>query len=113
MAKPVARIAAVQFVFALGIAAIVAPSVQLQVVQRSRWTKEAERRRTEHRALPARRGTLYDRNGVQFAITQEFYHVGIAPNELADPAAAARTVAVALDIPLAAIQRPLKAGKKY
>ena len=49
--------------------------------------------------LPARRGALYDRNGVPLAVTQEFYHVGIAPNELDDrgrrvPPASSRSLGV-------------------
>ena len=49
---------------------------------------EAERQRTERTVLPARRGALYDRNGVPLAVSQEFYHVGVAPNELVDARAA-------------------------
>ena len=84
MAKPAVRIAAIQFGFALGVLAILARAAQLQIVQGERWAREAERKRTERVVLPARRGALYDRNGVPLAITQEFYHVGVAPNELED-----------------------------
>src|SRR5690348_10713709 len=92
MAKPTVRIGAVQFVFALGIAAIVARSAQLQIVQGEYWAKKAEEKRTERRILSARRGTLFDRNGVPLAVTQEFYHVDITSTELADPGAAIRLV---------------------
>src|SRR2546430_17013314 len=43
--------------------------------------------RTERIVLPARRGTLFDRHGTPLAVTQETYHVGVAPNELRDPPA--------------------------
>ena len=69
MAKPLARIAAVQFGFALSVAAIVARAAQLQLVQGDRWAEQAQRQRTERVVLPARRGALYDRNGVPLAIT--------------------------------------------
>ena len=36
--------------------------------------------------LQARRGTLSDRHGTPLALTQETYHVGVAPNELRDAA---------------------------
>ena len=84
MAKPTARIAAIQFGFALGILAVLTRAAQLQIVEAERWEQEAARQRTEKVVLPARRGALYDRNGIPLAITQEFYHVGIAPNELED-----------------------------
>ena len=82
MDRPQARIAAVQFGFALGVLAILARAVQLQLVQGERWADRAARQRTERAVLPARRGALYDRNGVPLAVSQEFYHVGVAPNEL-------------------------------
>ena len=56
MAKSAARIAAIQFGFALGVAAIVARSAQLQVLQGDRWAREAEATRTVRVVLPARSG---------------------------------------------------------
>ena len=53
-------------------------------MERERWTREAEQQRTERAVLPARRGGLFDRNGVPLAVSQEFYHVGVAPNESSD-----------------------------
>ena len=101
MAKPAARIAAIQFGFALGVLALLARAAQLQIVEGERWAKEAERKRTVHQVSPARRGALYDRNVVPLAITQEFYHVGIAPNELEDRGAASRALVRHLRVPAA------------
>jgi cell division protein FtsI (penicillin-binding protein 3) len=55
---------------------------------------------------------LYDRNGVPLAVTQEFYHVGVAPNEVADRRAAVRLLAAQLAVPAAAVERDL-ARKKW
>ncbi len=112
MAKPAARIAAIQFCFAVGIAAVVARAAQLQILQGARWSREAEAQRTERAVLPARRGTLYDRNGVPLAVTQEFYHVGVAPNELTDHRGAVRLLAAQLAVPAGEIERDL-ARKKW
>ncbi|HYL29707.1 MAG TPA: penicillin-binding transpeptidase domain-containing protein [Gemmatimonadales bacterium] len=112
MAKPAARIAAIQFCFAVGITAVVARAAQLQLVQGARWAGEAEAQRTERAVLPAARGTLYDRNGVALAITQEFYHVGVAPNELTDRRAAVALLARQLGLPAGQIEREL-ARKKW
>src|SRR3989454_3864363 len=49
--------------------------------------EEAQAQRPERIVLQARRGTLSDRHGTPLAVTQETYHVGIAPNELRDPTA--------------------------
>ncbi|HEY3012284.1 MAG TPA: penicillin-binding transpeptidase domain-containing protein [Gemmatimonadales bacterium] len=113
MARPLARIAAVQFGFALGILAILARAAQLQLFQGDRWADQARRQRTERVVLPARRGGLYDRNGVPLAISQEFYHVGVAPNELGDPRATGRLLSRHLGIPWIAFSRDLRAGKRW
>jgi cell division protein FtsI (penicillin-binding protein 3) len=113
MAKPLARIAAVQFGFALGILAILARAVQLQLLQGDRWAEQATRQRTERVVLPARRGALYDRSGVPLAISQEFYHVGVAPNELVGRSATARLLSRQLGVSGSALARDLRAGKRW
>ena len=111
MAKSLARIAAVQFGFALGIAAILARAAQLQLVQGDRWAEQAQRQRTELVVLPARRGGLYDRNGVPLAVSQEFYHIGIAPNELANPRATGQLLSRQLGVSWPTLQRDLRSKR--
>src|SRR6185503_9452818 len=112
MAKPLVRIAAVQLGFVLVIAAILARAAQLQLFQGERWAEQSRRQRTERAVLPARRGTLFDRNGVPLAVTQEFYHVGVAPNELFNRGAAVRLLSAQLELPATQIDRDL-ARKKW
>jgi cell division protein FtsI (penicillin-binding protein 3) len=112
MGRPQARIAAIQFGFGLGVIAILARAAQLQLMQGGRWAEEAQRQRTERTILPARRGALFDRNGVPLAVSQEFYHVGVAPNELAD----ARTVQLLgryLGVSKVALERDVRIGKRW
>src|SRR5919112_3688231 len=113
MAKPAVRIAALQFGFLLAVVAIVGRAAQLQIVQGDQWRREAERKRTEKVVLPARRGALYDRNGVPLAITQEFYHVGVAPNELEDRGTAFRLLVRHLGASAAALDREFRARKPW
>jgi cell division protein FtsI (penicillin-binding protein 3) len=113
MAKPQARIAVIQFCFAAGVLAILARAAQLQLIQGDRWAEQAERQRTERTVLPARRGALYDRNGVPLAVSQEFYHVGVAPNELPDARRAARLLSRHLGVSQAALERDLRARKRW
>ncbi len=108
MARPLARIAAVQLVFALTVAVILARAAQLQLFQGDRWADQAERQRTERAILPARRGGLYDRTGVPLAVSQEFYHVGIAPNELSDRRVAGQRIARQLGIAWSGVARDLR-----
>jgi cell division protein FtsI (penicillin-binding protein 3) len=108
VAKSLARIAAVQFGFALGLAAIIARSAQLQLVEGSAWAEQARRQRTERVILPSPRGAIYDRNGVPLAVTQEFYHVGVAPNEVLNWQATAQQLSRRLGVPIRAILRDLR-----
>jgi cell division protein FtsI (penicillin-binding protein 3) len=91
MATPATRIDFLQFFFLAGLVAVVGRAVQFQVVERAKWAAIAEQTRTVTRALPARRGTMYDRQGAPLAVSQEFYRVGVAPWEV--PARQADTVA--------------------
>ena len=111
MAKPLARIAVVQFGFALSVAAILARAAQLQLVQGDRWAEQAQRQRTERVVLPARRGALYDRNGVPLAVSQEFYHIGIAPNELANPRSTGQLLSRQLGVSWSTLQQDLRSKR--
>jgi len=113
MAKPAARIGAIQFAFVIGILAVLTRAAELQIVETERWAREAARQRTERVVLPARRGTLYDRNGVPLAITQEFYHVGIAPNELEDIRSAFVLLVRNLGVPAGTLNREFQARKRW
>jgi cell division protein FtsI (penicillin-binding protein 3) len=113
MAKPLVRIAAVQLGFVLVIVAILARAAQLQLFQGERWADQARRQRTERAVLPARRGGLFDRNGVPLAISQEFYHVGVAPNELTDARSAGRLLSRQLGIPWTTLSRDLRSGRRW
>jgi len=85
MAKPAVRLQVVEFGVFVGLVLLVARAAHVQLIHGRRWAEEAQAQRTERVVLPARRGTLYDRHGTPLAVTQETYHVGIAPNELRDP----------------------------
>src|SRR5256885_4081279 len=87
MARSAVRIQVVQFGVLVGLALLVGRAAQVQILHGRRWAEEAQAQRTERIVLQARRGALYDRHGTPLAVTQETYHVGIAPNELRDPAA--------------------------
>lgn len=113
MAKPAARIRAVEIVFLLAVTAVIGRAAQLQIVQGGHWSREAARLRTEHDTMPARRGTIFDRNGSPLAVTQEFYHLGIAPNEVTNRSDLVRRVSRGLGIPAARLNRDLRSNKTW
>ncbi|MDQ3223923.1 MAG: penicillin-binding transpeptidase domain-containing protein, partial [Gemmatimonadota bacterium] len=113
MTRPQTRIAFVQFGFALGVVAILGRAAQLQLVQGGQWSEQAQRQRTERTVLPARRGAIFDRNGVPLAVSQEFYHVGVAPNELADERRTVQLLTRHLGVSRTALERDLRARKRW
>lgn len=85
MAKPAARIVLLQGLLAAAGVVILARSVVLQVVQHAQWRDRAALR-IVHRAIPARRGTIYDRNGKVLATTEQRFRVSVTIRELLDTA---------------------------
>jgi len=86
MAKPAVRLEFVERGVFIALALLVVRAAQVQLLEGRRWAEAAQAQRTERIVLQARRGTLSDRHGTPLALTQETYHVGVAPNELRDPA---------------------------
>ena len=98
MAKFETRLTVVQVGLGLAFVAALAQAGRLQLVRGREYAAEAERARNVREVLPARRGAIRDRNGVPLAITQEYFHVGLAPNEFNDAGATLRAVSRALDL---------------
>jgi cell division protein FtsI (penicillin-binding protein 3) len=111
MAKSAVRLQALQVAVLAGLIGVVLRAGQVQVLQGRRYAEEERAQRTERLSLDARRGAVYDRNGTAIALTQETYHVGIAPNELRDPTRDAATIARALHLPPGTILDQLR--KRY
>src|SRR5437879_12497113 len=86
MAKLAVRLEFVERGVFVALALLAVRAAQAQLAEARRGAGAAQAQRTERIVLPARRGTLSDRHGTPLALTQETYHVGVAPNELRDPA---------------------------
>lgn len=113
MAKPAVRLGVVQLAFGLAIVAVVARAAQVQLVRGATYRQEAREQRTERVVLPARRGAIFDRNGVPLALTRDVYHVGVAPRELRDRVRDAAAVARALGLSRRAMDRALRRPYAY
>ncbi len=113
MARPSARIRALEVGLTVALAAVVVRAAQVQLLQGKVWAARADSTRTAIVQLPARRGTIYDRTGIPLAVTQESYHVGVAPNEVLDRTRVMRTLATQLDLPPAQIARAFASGRPW
>jgi cell division protein FtsI (penicillin-binding protein 3) len=99
------RITLVGLAFGLAALAIIAKAVDVQLVHGDQWRRRARQQQTVRVELPARRGTLFDRNGVPLAVSQATYGVGLAPQEVSDRGHAIPLLAKALGRPQAEIAR--------
>lgn len=114
MAKPAARITLLELGFAVAVLSVTARAGYLQLVDHERRSDVLNRQSVTREEIPARRGAVLDRHGAPLAITNSYYHVGLAPQELkpADVERTLRLVAGALDEPLAKLRRGVGA-KRY
>ena len=67
-------------------AAMIARSVEVQIVERTAWARDAVRQHQISRAVPASRGRILDRNGGELAVSHWRATVEVAPNEVRDRA---------------------------
>ncbi|HYK82919.1 MAG TPA: penicillin-binding protein 2 [Gemmatimonadales bacterium] len=111
MARPAVRLQVIEVGVFLGLGLLAGRAAQVQLVQGRRWAEEAQAQRTERIVLAARRGALTDRHGTPLALTQETYHVGIAPNELRDPVTDGMVISRQLGLPARAWAAALR--KRY
>ncbi len=99
--------------FGLAAGAVLVRAAQLQLVQGRAWRERAAAQQTTHVVLPARRGTIYDRNGVALAISQETFGVGLAPRELDDAGRTIDLLARATGRPRLAIAAAVRSGRVW
>lgn len=99
----------------IGVAAllVVGRSVQLQGFEGEKWKTEAAEQQQARVALPARRGAIFDRDGVPLALTRETFRLSIAPGELRDRDAAVRDLGRVLDLPRAAVRRATDPRRRW
>ncbi|HEX9940020.1 MAG TPA: penicillin-binding protein [Longimicrobium sp.] len=99
----------------VGIAAllIVGRAVQLQGFEGDHWREEARRQQQATAPLPARRGGIYDRDGVALALTRETFAVAVAPREVRDRGQAVRKLVDALGMTRAAARRATDPKAKW
>jgi cell division protein FtsI (penicillin-binding protein 3) len=69
---------------------IVARAAQVQVAQGPFWREQAARQHHTSVEIPAVRGSVLDRSGVELAISRETFRVSVAPRELRDVEAVTR-----------------------
>jgi cell division protein FtsI (penicillin-binding protein 3) len=98
-----------------GVAAllVVGRAVQLQGFQGAEWKAEAASQQQARVPLPARRGAIYDRDGVPLALTRETYEVAVAPAEITDRREVTKRLVDALGLSKSAARRATDTRRKW
>lgn len=110
MARPAARIAALQFALFAGLLLVVGRAGYLQLVKGPEFARISKAQRTVTRELPARRGTIYDRNGTLLAVSEPVYRVQISVREVRDTQQVVRLASRALRSTPGAIRALFRKG---
>ncbi|MFP4624623.1 MAG: peptidoglycan D,D-transpeptidase FtsI family protein, partial [Gemmatimonadota bacterium] len=97
----------------LGGLALLGRGFQVQVLQATEWEGRAERQHRERVALPAERGTIYDRNGIPLATSREMVRVSTAPREVVDPERVAAALRTALGLDPRGVHRALDRSRAW
>jgi cell division protein FtsI (penicillin-binding protein 3) len=104
--RPKLRLVLVMIGLGAGMASIAGRLVWVQGLASSRYAQLAAEQRLRHLELPPQRGSIYDRNGNELAMSMDVKTVFANPRFVTDPAAAAAALAPVLD------QKPSTLGKK-
>ena len=92
---------------------IVVRATQIQIVQGSLWTEQAERQHFTSVEIAAVRGSVLDRSGVELATSREVFRVSIAPRELRDVDAVTRLLAEILGLEERIVRRATTSSKPW
>src|SRR5262245_39658718 len=85
----------------------------LQVLEADSWRARAENQQADQVSLPAPRGTIYDRDGVPLAASQEAFRISIAPRELRNPTEVAQLLRKRAKLTRAAAQRAVDPARTW
>ena len=106
-ARPALRLFAVLFGMTFALTAVFGRLVQLQVVKAATYQDLGSKQRVRRVELPAKRGTIYDRNGVPLAMSVDARAIYANPSFITDAAGTAKAIAPLIGLEPALIQERL------
>jgi cell division protein FtsI (penicillin-binding protein 3) len=107
------RIRLVAIGFAAAFLLIGVRAFHLQVLNQDEWRKRAERQHQKIIPLAPQRGTIYDRNGEELAVSVEVDSIYIEPTKVTEPARAASLLAQSLSLPAASVRAKLDSKRGF
>jgi cell division protein FtsI (penicillin-binding protein 3) len=107
------RIRLVGLFFLLGFVLIGFRAVDLQVLQGKEWAERAEKQHQRVVPLTPQRGTIYDRNGAEMAVSIEVDSIYAEPRKIDDQVKVARALGRALDLPSKTVYAKLNGNRNF
>ncbi len=86
---------------------------EVQALEAETYASEGLDQRVRHEELPATRGTIYDRDGVELAVTVDATTVIANPSRVTDPAATARILAQFVGVDAAVLRDRLSGTGQF
>ncbi|MBW2173645.1 MAG: hypothetical protein JRF64_03185 [Deltaproteobacteria bacterium] len=107
------RIIIVGAVLGVCFALVVARAFQLQVVEGRQLQSKAEDRYTKAFCNTSKRGTIYDRNHTELALSVDVESICADPTKISSPKQIARPLARALNLKQASLSKKLRSGRSF
>jgi len=113
MRGPARRRRFLLFGIVLTAAFMVGRAAQLQIRENEQWLERAEDQHATQSVLPAPRGTIYDREGVPLAASNEAFRINIAPREVKHRAQLAKRLEQITRLDKRAISKALDRNRRW
>jgi len=107
------RIRLIGVVFVLGFALVTMRAFDLQVLQAQEWNERAERQHQKVIPLTPQRGTIFDSNGEELAVSVDVDSIYVEPRKLEDRASATKKLAKALGLSSKTVSAKLKGNNNF
>jgi cell division protein FtsI (penicillin-binding protein 3) len=107
------RIRLIGVVFTLCFALVAMRAFDLQVLQEQQWEERAERQHQKVIPLTPQRGTIFDRNGEELAVSVDVDSVYAEPGKLKAAAGATKSLAKVLGISTRTLKAKLKGNRNF
>ncbi len=107
------RIRLIGLCFIVAFVLIAARAFELQVLSHKELEARAERQRQRIIPLTPQRGTIFDRNGEEVAVSVEVDSIFVDPTRVSDPPRVARALAAALSLPYAEVLAKVESPRSF
>jgi cell division protein FtsI (penicillin-binding protein 3) len=107
------RIRLIGVIFIIGFALVTMRAFNLQVMQEKEWGERAERQHQKTIPLTPQRGTIFDSNGEELAVSVDVDSIYVEPKKLEDRAVATKQLAKALGLTKKTVKTKLKGNSNF